>query len=130
MTKLISTDDTNVFQIGINVFYYNQLADFWADELHEFFTRLTIEEIRDLREGDVVWIDQGPYGMGKVYGYTKTKISGIDIFGDGSIRVGVYPFGFTILTKEGIGRFIMHVRNERGLKNTLNQLSHFATQLR
>ena len=128
----LSPDNTPVFPIGFNVYYFNQWAGFDATkELHKFFTHLTPEETLALKSGDTVWTDREPYyHAGKVYGYTKLKVHSTVILADESIQVDFGPTGFATYGPNGAGRSIAWVHNERALKSTLDQLSHFATQLR
>lgn len=124
--------DTSVFPVGFNVFYFNQWKDFEATELHQFFTRLTKEEIFALKRGDIVWVDEEPYySQGKVYGYTKRVVWSAEIILPSKrLCVSFGPTGFSTFSPQGEGKCITKVNNEEALKQMLEQLGKFAIALR
>lgn len=129
--SVLSPDSTVVFELGFRVYHFNLWADFDArKELRPFFSHLDHKELFALKPGDTVWIDEEPYHpQGKVYGYTKRKISSITEV-NGNVRITFGGNDFMTFSPSGLGRSITQVHNERALKSTLDQLSPFATQLR
>ncbi len=77
---------------GTAVLCYNQWTGYENQTVGRFFRQATAEDIRRLQPGDVVWLDEDPiHPNGKVYGFVKTKVEGVE--GD---RV-YFQGGFTTL---------------------------------
>ena len=124
-------EEHDFFPTGFHVYYFNKWAGFETEELHQFFERLTHEELFLLKRGDIVWVDQEPYHReGKVYGYTKRVVWGTEMLHDKRFRVSVGPFEFTTFSLDRMGKSIMRVTDEEALKNMLEKLGRFSYQLR
>jgi hypothetical protein len=64
-----------VIDFGTAVLTYNKWTDYENPDVHKYFRRATADDIRGLKPGDAVWIDQDPiHPNGKVDGFVKTRV--------------------------------------------------------
>jgi len=97
------------FTPGTLVLFYNLWTGWESPEIREAFEELEYENVKELKEGDLVWIDGQPYHMnGKVYGCLLVKITRIETPGlqdePNSIKIH-FKEGFTVSTPKHPGRF-------------------------
>lgn len=81
--------------LGTPVVYFNQWNGFDSDEIRSQFTGLTAEELRNLKQGDIVYIDVDPLNPhGKVYGRVKVMISNVLKIGENTAWLDYNGAGF------------------------------------
>lgn len=94
-----------LIDFGTAVLTYNKWTGHDSDEIAPHFRKATRSDIRNLKKGDVIWIDEDPiHPNGKVYGFIKHKV--IRMEGEGIHFDG----GFTTLHER-----IFFVDNEQPL---------------
>lgn len=85
------------FKPGIEVFFYNKWSGFNEPAIARCFSGLTEEEFKNLKTGEVIWVDEEPYSLnGKVYGFTCKTI--VDIKVEDGLRKIYYSGGFSALS--------------------------------
>ncbi|HYE22736.1 MAG TPA: hypothetical protein VD998_04065 [Verrucomicrobiae bacterium] len=66
-------------EFGTAVLTYNRWTEYENRDVHRHFRQATAEDIRNLKSGDAIWIDEDPiHPNGKVYGFVKTRVDCVE----------------------------------------------------
>ena len=86
----------NLVPVGQTVVTFNKWNEFQNQQIDDCFTPFSEEDMKSLKGGDLIWINQEPYHHhGKVYGYTLEKLTEVKPT-EGGIKI-YYPTGMTTL---------------------------------
>ena len=104
---------TRTLPLGTAVVYYNLWTQFENADVRQSFQRLPLEELRNLKPGDTIWVDTDPLSpQGKVYGFVKAEVQFVQENPIGHVKisyVGPGHQGMSIVERKDGGKFFKAV---------------------
>jgi hypothetical protein len=82
-------DSAQTLPLGTSLAYVNQWTGFESRKIAQAFTRLTLEQLKKVKPGDILWSEEELNPRhGKVYGFSSLQVTSVDQLSNGGVRFG------------------------------------------